>query len=307
MIVHDNNDSVEDDGSDNGDKRRLKNVVIDVGKTFTESALRWMPLFGLTSIDAVVLSHEHMDAIGGLDDLRGFQGIPVRNKITGLPEQIPLSVYLSQTCLKELKKQFFYLFPKDTSSAPGEMKSKDGTTVRRFVSKLDFSVVDYFKPFVAAGLRMVPLPVMHGEDLICNGYSFSLDGSNGEKTNVVYVSIFIYLYITCALSTSPANTLSSFTQLSDISRMPEETETYILEQLPATDILIVDALTLDRKAPTHFNLGQALDVVRRLNPKRSYLVGMSCDSFLQHDEMNKELEKLDVDIQLAHDGLFVEV
>jgi len=89
--------------------------------------------------------------------------------------------------------------------------------------------------------------------------------------------------------------------------MPEETESYILEQLPATDILVVDALTLDRKAPTHFNLGQALDIVRRLNPKRSYLVGVSCDSFLPHDEMNKELRKLDVDIQLAHDGLFVEV
>jgi len=193
MIVHDNNDSIDDSDSDNagGDKRRLKNVVIDVGKTFTENSLRWMPLYGLTSLDAVVLTHEHMDAIGGLDDLRGFQGIPVRNKITGLPEQIPLSVYLSQTCLNELKRQFFYLFPKDTSSAPGEMKSKDGTTVRRFVSKLDFSVVDYFKPFVAAGLRMVPLPVMHGEDLICNGYAFSLDGSNGKKTNVVYVSNFM--------------------------------------------------------------------------------------------------------------------
>ena len=193
MIVHDNNDSV-DDGSDNADeveKNRYQNVVIDVGKTFTESALRWLPLYGLTSIDAVVLSHEHMDAIAGLDDLRGFQGQPTRNKISGLPEQIPLSVYLSKTCLNELKNQFFYLFPKDTSSAPGEMKSKDGTTVRRFVSKLDFSVVDYFKPFVAAGLRMVPLPVMHGEDLICNGYSFSLDGSNGKKTNVVYVSNFM--------------------------------------------------------------------------------------------------------------------
>ena len=63
----------------------------------------------------------------------------------------------------------------------------------------------------------------------------------------------------------------------------------------------------NRKAPTHFNLGQALDIVRRLNPKCSYLIGMSCDSFLPHDEMNKELRKLDVDIQLAHDGLFVEV
>ena len=55
--------------------------------------------------------------------------------------------------------------------------------------------------------------------------------------------------------------------------MPGDTETYIMEQLPPTDILIVDALNLYRYNPTHFNLEQALDVVRRLKPKHTYLVG----------------------------------
>lgn len=35
------------------------------------------------------------------------------------------------------------------------------------------------------------LLVMHGEDLVCNGYAFSLDrgaASNDGKTNVVYAS-----------------------------------------------------------------------------------------------------------------------
>ena len=88
--------------------------------------------------------------------------------------------------------------------------------------------------------------------------------------------------------------------------MPGDTETYIMEQLPPTDILIVDALNLYRYNPTHFNLEQALDVVRRLKPKRTYLVGMSCDSFLPHDEMNEELKSLDVQIVLAYDDLFLE-
>ena len=88
--------------------------------------------------------------------------------------------------------------------------------------------------------------------------------------------------------------------------MPQETEKYIMEKLAPTDILVVDALTLERNNPTHYNLKQAIELVRRLKPKRTYLVGMSCDNFLPHDEMNKELEALDVQIEFAYDGLLLE-
>ena len=67
MIIHQNNDTLGESGKSEGDSetekapKPSKTVVIDVGKTFTESALRWMPTLGLTSIDAIVLSHEHME------------------------------------------------------------------------------------------------------------------------------------------------------------------------------------------------------------------------------------------------------
>ena len=294
LIIHQNNDTVDEHSEEdimtvdaiqtNTEKtRRTKTVVIDVGKTFTESALRWMPSHNLTSIDAVVLTHEHMDAVGGLDDLRGFQGLYTRNPQTGIPEQTPISVHLSKTCLMALQKQFFYLFPKRDKIA-GETISSDGTKVRRYVSKLDVNVIQSFQPFVAAGLRMIPLPVLHGEDLICNGYAFALDGSSSndmKKTNIVY--------------------------LSDISRMPIDTETFIMENLPPIDVLVLDSLTPGMNNPTHYNLKQALELVRRLKPRRTFLVGMACDSFLPHDEMNRELKELDVQIELAHDGLFIEM
>lgn len=88
--------------------------------------------------------------------------------------------------------------------------------------------------------------------------------------------------------------------------MPEETFKYIMEELPETDILVLDALFLDGFAATHFNLQQALELARRLKPKRTYLVGISCDRFLPHDEMNKELEFLDIKVELAYDGLMLE-
>jgi len=86
-----------------------------------------------------------------------------------------------------------------------------------------------------------------------------------------------------------------------------DTEKFILDKLPPTDILVIDALTLDAMNPTHYNLKQALELVRRLQPKRTFVVGMSCDLFLPHDEMNKELEKLDIQIELAYDGLLLEM
>jgi phosphoribosyl 1,2-cyclic phosphate phosphodiesterase len=89
--------------------------------------------------------------------------------------------------------------------------------------------------------------------------------------------------------------------------MPADTEKFILDKLPPTDILVIDALTLDAMNPTHYNLKQALELVRRLQPKRTFVVGMSCDLFLPHDEMNKELEKLDIQIELAYDGLLLEM
>ena len=43
--------------------KKYKNIVIDVGKTFRETALRWFPIIeGIHSLDAIVLTHHHMDA-----------------------------------------------------------------------------------------------------------------------------------------------------------------------------------------------------------------------------------------------------
>lgn len=207
MIVHRNSDTLDGNNSTSHKKNNaLKTVIIDVGKTFTENALRWMPEHGLAKIDAVVLSHEHMDAIAGLDDLRGFQMRPSRDIKTGLPLQNPMSVFASKVCLTALESQFFYLFPKKNAGekiensssndkgnvlSVGETALPNGPAIQRHVSKLDFCAVESFEPFVAAGLRMIPLPVMHGEDLVCNGYAFTLDGEteNKNKMNVVYVSI----------------------------------------------------------------------------------------------------------------------
>ncbi len=59
-----------------GSPSKLKNpfyyVVIDVGKFFYPSAMEWFPKYGITHIDAVLISHFHADAANGIDDLRDW-------------------------------------------------------------------------------------------------------------------------------------------------------------------------------------------------------------------------------------------
>jgi phosphoribosyl 1,2-cyclic phosphodiesterase len=86
---------------------REYNIIIDTGKTFRESILRWFPINRVRSVDAVLLTHGHADAIFGLDDIRSVQP---------LDSNTPMPVYLSKECEAVVRKVFFYLFPSPDKS-----------------------------------------------------------------------------------------------------------------------------------------------------------------------------------------------
>lgn len=81
--------------------------------------------------------------------------------------------------------------------------------------------------------------------------------------------------------------------LTDMSDIPQSSMA-LLENL---DVVILDAL---RKTPhpSHATLDQALEFVRRMQPRRAFFTHMSHD--LSHQETNDELPQ---HIQLAYDGL----
>lgn len=54
--------------------RRSEDTRLDTLLTRPVQMLRWYPKYGIRRLDAIVLSHDHADAILGLDDLRGMQG-----------------------------------------------------------------------------------------------------------------------------------------------------------------------------------------------------------------------------------------
>ena len=304
LISHANDDDTNNVNAEN----RLRSVIIDVGKTFREGALRWMPSHN-KHIDAIVLTHGHADAIGGMDDVRGFQSIIKNENASNRKDKYrvqPIPVFLSDECLQVVSRQFPYLVPdesKDLTFSDSSILKDNKPVVKRHVAALNYHTIEPFEPFLAAGLKIIPLPVKHGEDMICLGFAFSLKHVNVSKRSHSF--------------NNPTNHKESFFEnekkvtnivyLSDISRMLSKTESFIMEKLPPTDILIIDSLLRHRRHSTHYNLDQAIAMARTLGAKKTYIVGMNCDDFKPHDEMNKELALLDgVSVQLAHDGLLLE-
>ncbi|KAL8230284.1 hypothetical protein R6Q57_000062 [Mikania cordata] len=132
------------------------NILIDAGKFFYQSALCWFPTYGIRTIDAVVITHSHADAIGGMDDLRDWTN--------NVQPHIP--IYVAERDFEVMKKTHYYLV--DTSVVtPGAA-----------VSELQFEII-HEKPFIVHDLKFTPLPVWHGRNYRSLGFRFG---------NVCYIS-----------------------------------------------------------------------------------------------------------------------
>jgi phosphoribosyl 1,2-cyclic phosphate phosphodiesterase len=116
-------------------------VLFDTTPDFRTQALRE----GMTQLDAVVYTHHHADHIMGLDDTRVFY----------FRQQTPIPIYADAPCMATLRATFSYIF--------------DGSYPFGGVVKLDPHVIE--GPFELWGLKIIPVPVMHGNASIL-GFRF---------------------------------------------------------------------------------------------------------------------------------------
>lgn len=123
------------------------NIVIDAGKSFYEACMQWFPKFGVTTLDAVVLTHSHADAVAGLDDLRDWT----------MSTRASMPLFVRSEDIPTLSKTHFYLLN------PAIRMSGGG------VANLEVVELDD-QPFDAVGVKFTPLPVEHGHGFTTNGY-----------------------------------------------------------------------------------------------------------------------------------------
>ena len=83
------------DGGSDGDGEPL-NIVIDAGPDFRAQMLE----ANVTRLDAILLTHEHKDHTGGLDDVRAFNYFG----------QTPVDVWATERVEEAVRKDYYYAF-----------------------------------------------------------------------------------------------------------------------------------------------------------------------------------------------------
>lgn len=95
-------------------------VCIDAGPDFRYQMLR----ANVSKLDAILITHEHKDHIGGLDDARPL--IFVQGK--------PMTIYASQEAQEEIKREYSYAFANEDERYPGapafELIKIDGNIIK---------------------------------------------------------------------------------------------------------------------------------------------------------------------------------
>lgn len=137
------------------DKRRRSGLYVTGGRTSfvvdTPPEFRMACLeLGISRVDAVVITHAHMDHIAGFDDVRRF------NTLNG---GAPMRCYGAPETIESLRRIFPYITDKANEQG-------------LFRPMINFEPTE--EPFDIADVHVTPLPVEHGPRT--NGYLFECGG-----------------------------------------------------------------------------------------------------------------------------------
>jgi phosphoribosyl 1,2-cyclic phosphate phosphodiesterase len=208
-----------------------QNFVIDAGPDFRAQMLRERT----NSLRAILLTHEHVDHVFGLDDIRAFNWT----------QKYPTDIYAEERVQQAIKTIFHYVFA--DFKYPG-------------IPKMKLHIIEN-SPFKIDGIEFIPIRCYHHKLPV---YGFRV----GDLT-----------YIT------------------DTNFIPDEE----LAKVKGTNILIVNALRKEKHI-SHFNLEEALELIRKIKPEKAFLTHLS-HSFGKHEDIQNELP---ANVFVGYDGLKID-
>ena len=213
-------------------------LAIDAGPDFRCQMLR----AGVRHLDAILLTHEHKDHIGGIDDVRAF------NFVDYPPTIRRIDIYATALTAARVRRDFDYAF---------------ATEKYRGVPEIMLHEIDPARPFRVGDAEIVPVSGSHSDRFRVTGYR-----------------------------------MGGLAYLTDFKTIDDRE----IAKLQGVEVLVVNAL---RFAPhdSHFNVDEALALIRRVGPREAYLTHMSHGIGL-HAATDPTLPE---GVRLAYDNLQTEI
>jgi phosphoribosyl 1,2-cyclic phosphate phosphodiesterase len=130
-----------------------RTILIDVPPDHREQSLR----HGLDRCDAIVVTHDHVDHVWGLDEVRRYNVLMAS----------PIEVWASRESLDSLRRVYRHVFERTTNVNDS------------FVADLIARPIEEDRAFDLFGLRFTPVPLLHGR-LPILGFRIEAVDARGE-------------------------------------------------------------------------------------------------------------------------------
>jgi len=268
-------------------KGRERVVLIDATPDLRRQALS----AGLRRCDAIVFTHNHVDHVFGLDEVRRFNAV----------QQTAIEVYAEEHTMGHLRRVYQHIFEADRNVNDS------------FVAALVPRTIEPDRTLDIFGMHFTPVRLLHGKLPIVGyrieptaGVRRAAKGVMMDETSGSVWARRTEMAPPGGQADSPAEPadqeLESETSANDpfplmyctdVSAIPPES----WRHFRGIKTLVIDALR-HRKHPTHMTVDEALNVADRVGPKQTWFVHMSHD--LGHEETNRLLPD---GVRLAYDGL----
>ena len=237
-------------------------ILVDAGPDFRQQMLR----AGVNHLDAVLLTHNHKDHTGGLDDLRSFN----------LIESRPVNIYCEQYVENSLRKEYSYAFAEPRYPGAPEWR---------------VHTIDPEKPF--------KLHSNQTEDTLewKSGKGYEIRPGSHELINETeIIPVRGYHHKNKDLSVLGYR-FGNIAYLTDLCLIEDEE----IEKLKGVDYVTVNCVKRESHY-SHFSLQEALDFFAKVGAKDSYITHIS-HLLPAHASMESELPE---GVHFAYDGLVLE-
>lgn len=222
-------------------------LLIDTPPDHREQSLRHR----FNRCDAIIYTHNHVDHTFGLDDVRRYNAIM----------QQPIDVWADEHTLDHLKRVYRHIFERHKNVNDS------------FVADLIPRRIDESRTFDLFGVRVTPVPLLHGRLPVLG---FRLDALTADG----------------AIATEQPGPFP-LAYCTDVSAIPPDS----WPLLRGLKTLALGMLRY-RAHATHFTVNEAIDAAERIAAERTYFIHMTHD--IRHADLDPRLPE---GMSLAFDGL----